>query len=122
MKRDFTYIDDIVEGIFRVMKSIPQANTEWSGENPDPESSPAPYKIYNIGNNSPVGLMDFIHAIEEKLGKQAEKNFMPLQPGDVPATWADVTPLIEELGYTPKTKIKEGVGKFIDWYRWYYNV
>ena len=122
MKRDFTYIDDIVEGVYRVMKSIPQANPEWNGENPDPESSPAPYKVYNIGNNSPVGLMDFIRAIEEKLGKQAEKNFMPLQPGDVPATWADVQPLIEELGYTPKTKIKEGVGKFIDWYRWYYNV
>src|SRR6056297_609580 len=94
MQRDFTYVDDIVEGVFRVMKSIPQANREWSGENPDPETSPAPYKIYNIGNNSPVGLMDFIYSIEEKLGKQADKNFMPLQPGDVPATWANVTPLI----------------------------
>jgi UDP-glucuronate 4-epimerase len=122
MKRDFTYIDDIVEGVVRVMKKNPEPNSKWSGKEPDPATSPAPYTIYNIGNNSPVELMDFIRSIEEKLGKQAEKNFMPLQPGDVPATWADVQPLIEELGYTPKTNIKEGVSSFIDWYRWYYNV
>jgi UDP-glucuronate 4-epimerase len=122
MRRDFTYIDDIVEGVIRVMKKTPEPNSEWSGKDPDPATSPTPYKIYNIGNNSPVELMDFIKAIEEKIGKQAEKNFMPMQPGDVPATWADVQPLIDELGYTPKTDIKEGVSDFIDWYRWYYKV
>ena len=120
MQRDFTYIDDIVEGIYRVMKNIPQPNPEWSGENPDPETSVAPYKVYNIGNNSPVQLMDFIRAIEEVLGKEAEKNFMPIQPGDVPATWADVTPLIDELGYKPDTDVKQGVRNFIEWYREYY--
>jgi len=122
MRRDFTFIDDIVEGVIRVMKTTPKPNIAWNGQSPDPSTSPAPYKIYNIGNNSPVELMDFIHSIEEKIGKQAEKNFMPLQPGDVPATWADVNPLIDELDYTPKTDIRDGVGKFIDWYRWYYEV
>jgi UDP-glucuronate 4-epimerase len=122
MRRDFTYIDDIVEGVVRVMEKTPEPNPGWSGKDPDPATSPTPYKIYNIGNNSPVELMDFIKAIEEKLGKEAEKNFMPMQPGDVPATWADVQPLIDELGYTPKTDIKEGVSEFIDWYRWYYKV
>ena len=122
MRRDFTYIDDIVEGVVRVMEKTPEPNPRWSGKDPDPATSPTPYKIYNIGNNSPVELMDFIKAIEEKLGKEAEKNFMPMQPGDVPATWADVQPLIDELGYTPKTDIREGVSEFIDWYRWYYKV
>jgi len=116
MRRDFTYVDDIVEGVIRVIDNPPKANPEWSGKNPDPGSSKAPYKIYNIGNNNPVKLMDFIEAIENALGKKAEKNMLPIQPGDVPATYADVTNLIEDLSYKPATSIEEGIGKFIKWY------
>jgi len=116
MKRDFTYVDDIVEGVIRVIDNPPKGNPEWSGKNPDPGSSKAPYKIYNIGNNNPVKLMDFIEAIENALGKKAEKNMLPIQPGDVPATYADVTDLIEDLGYKPATSIEEGIGKFVEWY------
>lgn len=122
MQRDFTFIDDIVEGVKRVIENVPSGNDEWDGMNPDPSSSPAPYKVYNIGNSSPVQLMDFIKAIEEELGIKAEKNYMPLQPGDVPKTWADVEGLKAELGYYPNTEIKEGVQRFIQWYREYYNV
>ncbi|WP_424236927.1 NAD-dependent epimerase [Bhargavaea ginsengi] len=122
MLRDFTYIDDIVEAISRLVKQPAQANPEWSGRNPDPGTSYAPYRIYNIGNNSPVNLMDFIIAIENKLGIQAEKNFMPLQPGDVPATYADVEDLYRDIDFRPRTSIKEGVGKFIDWYLNYYKI
>jgi UDP-glucuronate 4-epimerase len=121
MMRDFTYIDDIVEGIKRVIENPPKGNSKWDGKNPDPGSSRAPYKIYNIGNNSPVKLMDFIQAIENKLGKQAKKNLMPLQPGDVPASHADVSDLIADMGYKPETPIQEGINRFIDWYLEFYG-
>ncbi|WP_457595746.1 NAD-dependent epimerase [Hydrogenimonas sp.] len=122
MKRDFTYIDDIVEGLVRVIDHPPKGNPEWSGQHPDPGSSRAPYKIYNIGNNNPVELMDFITAIEKALGKKAKMNMLPLQPGDVPATWADVSDLVEDLGYKPDTPIEEGVARFVAWYRTFYGV
>jgi UDP-glucuronate 4-epimerase len=117
MQRDFTYIDDIVEGVARVIYKPAKSNPDWSGVNPDPGSSSAPYKIYNIGNNAPVKLMDFIQAIETKLGMTAEKVMMPLQAGDVPSTYADVDDLVRDMEYKPATPIKEGVSKFIDWYR-----
>ena len=120
MQRDFTYIDDITEGVKRVIDRVPAGNDSWSGADPDPSSSPAPYKIYNIGNNSPVQLMDFIGAIEEQTGKEATKEFMPMQPGDVPKTWADVSDLMNDFDYKPATDIREGVAKFVDWYRAYY--
>ena len=122
MKRDFTYVDDIVEGVIRVIDNPPKGREDWSGTKPDPSCSKAPYKVYNIGNSSPVLLMDFIAAIENAIGKKAEKNMLPLQPGDVPATWADVTDLVEDLGYKPDTSIEEGVGKFVKWYREFYNI
>lgn len=121
MRRDFTYIDDIVEGVFRVSGKIPAPNPDWNGDSPDPATSSAPYKIYNIGNNNPVELMGFIEAIEKALGKKAEKNFLPLQAGDVPATYADVDDLIKDVGFKPSTPIEEGVAKFVDWYREYYG-
>lgn len=116
MQRDFTYIDDIVEGIIRVNDNPPKGNTDWDGMNPDPSSSPAPYKIYNIGNNNPVKLMDFIEALENKLGKTATKNMLPIQAGDVPSTYADVSDLIADLDYKPETTIQEGINNFVDWY------
>ncbi len=122
MKRDFTYIDDIVTGVLRVLDNPPKGNTEWTGTNPDPSSSPAPYKIYNIGNNSPVNLMDFISAIERSLGREAQKNYMPMQAGDVPATWADVDDLVNDFGYAPSVEIEEGVDRFVKWYIEYFNV
>lgn len=122
MMRDFTYVDDIVESISRLVEKPAKPNQDWTGDNPDPGTSYAPYKIYNIGNNSPVRLMEFIEAIEEKTGKKAIKNFMPLQAGDVPATYADVLDLYQEIDFQPKTNIKDGVGKFVDWYVDYYGV
>ncbi|WP_353661509.1 NAD-dependent epimerase [Hydrogenimonas sp. SS33] len=122
MQRDFTYIDDIAEGVVRVIDHPPKGNPGWSGKHPDPGSSKAPYKIYNIGNNNPVELMDFIEAIEKALGKKAKKNLLPIQPGDVPATYADVSDLIEDLGYKPATSIEEGIENFVAWYRKFYNV
>ncbi len=122
MKRDFTYIDDIVEGVVRVIDNPPKGKDSWSGAKPDPSCSKAPYKVYNIGNSSPVQLMDFISAIEKSIGKTAEKNMLPLQAGDVPATWADVTDLQEDLDYKPNTSIEHGVEQFIKWYREFYNV
>jgi len=122
MKRDFTYVDDIVEGLVRVVDKPPAGNTEWSGESPDPSTSRAPYKLYNIGNSSPVKLMDFIEAIEKSLGKKAQKNMLPIQPGDVPATWADVTGLAEDFDYQPNTPIQQGVDRFIAWYREFYDI
>lgn len=121
MVRDFTYIDDIVEGVVRVLNNAPKGNPDWTGAKPDPTSSKAPYKIYNIGNNDPVQLMDFVYAIEEELGKEAEKNMMEIQPGDVPATYADVQDLVNNLGYQPATPLKEGIKAFLDWYRDYYG-
>lgn len=122
MVRDFTYIDDIVEGLIRVLKNKPTGNNNWTGQKPDPSSSKAPYKIYNIGNNNPVKLMDFIEEIEIKLGKKAIKNLMPMQQGDVPATAADVEDLVKNLNYRPSTSVKEGIGNFIDWYLDYFNI
>ncbi len=122
MQRDFTYVGDIVEGIVRVIDNPPAGNADWSGKDPDPACSKSPYKIYNIGNSSPVKLMDFISAIEECIGKTAKKNMLELQPGDVPATWADTTDLEHDLGYKPNTPIKVGVGRFVNWYREFYKV
>ena len=122
MKRDFTYIDDIVEGVVRVIDNPPKGNPSWSGKNPDPGSSKAPYKIYNIGNNNPVELMEFIEAIEKALGKKAKKNMLPIQPGDVPATYADVSDLVEDLGYKPATSVQEGVNNFVKWYKEFFKI
>lgn len=122
MQRDFTYIDDIVEGVVRVVDRPARANTEWSGTAPDPGTSRAPYRIYNIGNNSPVELNEFIAAIEQATGKEAMRNLLPLQPGDVPATFADVDDLMRDTGFRPDTPIREGVARFVEWYRAYYGV
>jgi len=122
MKRDFTYVDDIVEGITRLIPTVPTPNEHWTGLNPDPASSFAPYRIFNIGNNQPVQLMDFVEAIEEKLGMKAVKNLLPLQDGDVPETYADVEALIKAVGFKPATSIKDGIDKFIDWYKNYYKI
>lgn len=122
MKRDFTYVGDIVEGIVRVIDNPPAGRADWSGKKPDPACSKAPYKIYNIGNSSPVKLMDFIEAIEQCLGKTAKKNMLDIQPGDVPATWADTADLEHDLGYKPNTPIKVGVERFVRWYREFYNI
>lgn len=121
MKRDFTYVADIVEGIIRVIDNPPLPNPNWSALNSDPSTSKAPYKIYNIGNSNPVKLMDFIEAIENELGIKAEKNLLPMQPGDVPATWADVSDLVSNLDYKPDTSIKQGIKNFISWYREFYK-
>jgi len=121
MQRDFTYIDDIVEGVVRVMGKTPVPNPGWSGKAPDPGSSLAPYKLYNIGNNQPVELMRFIEVLEQQLGRKAEKNMLPLQPGDVPATWADVDDLVRDVGFKPSTLIEEGLERFVAWYRSYYK-
>ncbi len=121
MQRDFTYIDDIVEGVVRVMDYIPQPNPNWSGTNRDPSTSNAPYKVYNIGNNQPVELVKFIETIEHCLGMKAEKNLLPIQPGDVPITYADVDDLVEDVGFKPSTPIEVGIQKFVDWYKTYYN-
>lgn len=116
MLRDFTYIDDIVEGVIRVIDNPAKKDESWNGKTGQVSTSSAPYKIYNIGNNNPVKLMDFITAIENKLGRTIEKNMMPIQAGDVPATFADVTDLVEDLGYKPETSVQEGINNFIDWY------
>ena len=122
MLRDFTYIDDIIEGILRVIDHIPTSNQDWSAQNPDPSSSTAPYKIYNIGNSHPVKLMDFIQAIEGAIGHPAEKIYLPMQPGDVYQTNADTSALQNELGFKPDKPIKEGVQETIDWYRSFYQL
>ena len=122
MQRDFTYVDDIVEGITRVIDNPAQPNKNFDKTNPDPSTSSAPYKVYNIGNNAPVKLMDFIEALEKKIGKTAQKNLLPIQPGDVPSTYADVTDLIDDLGYKPQTSIQEGIDKFVDWYREFFKI
>jgi UDP-glucuronate 4-epimerase len=122
MQRDFTYIDDIVEGVIRVLDNVPQSNSTWNANAPDPGTSTAPYKIYNIGNNNPVELMYLINVLEKSLGKVAEKNYLPMQPGDVPRTYADVDDLIRDVGFKPSTSIEYGVERFVDWYRSYYGV
>jgi len=121
MKRDFTYIDDIIEGVVRVMGKPSRPNSEWTGDAPDPGNSYAPYRIYNIGNNQPVELMQFIEALENCLGIEAEKEFLPMQPGDVPATYADIEDLAADFGYRPRTSIQEGIARFVEWYREYYG-
>lgn len=121
MRRDFTYIDDIIEGIVRVMERIPQGDPQWSGDQPDPASSQAPYRIYNIGNNQPVELMRYIEVLEDALGKKAKKNMLPMQPGDVPATWADTDDLTRDVGFKPKTSVEDGVRRFVLWYREYFG-
>lgn len=122
MVRDFTYVADIVEGIVRVIDNPPSGNLNWDAMNPDPSSSSAPYKVYNIGNNNPVKLMDYVQTIEKFLGKDAKKEMLPMQPGDVAATCADVKDLEENLHYKPQTSINEGIKNFITWYRSYYNI
>lgn len=119
LSRDFTYIDDIVEGIYQVSKTPPKDNPQWDSIHPDPASSPAPYRIYNIGNSAPVQLMDFIRSMERAMGKEAIKEYLPMQPGDVVDTYADVTPLEREFNYRPKTGIDEGLAKFVAWHRKY---
>ena len=121
MERDFTYIDDIVEGIIRVMARPPTLDPEWNGACPDPAGSFAPYRIYNIGNSQPVALLDFIAALEKHLGRKAIMRLLPLQPGDVPATYADVADLATEVGFQPATTIEEGIGRFVAWYQEYYH-
>lgn len=122
MSRDFTYVDDIVESIARLIPKPAVPDPGWSALSPDPASSFAPYRVYNIGNNKPVELLKFIEIIEQKLGKKAIKNFLPLQDGDVPETYADVSDLMREIDFKPATPIEEGVGRFVDWYKEYYHV
>jgi len=122
MRRDFTYIDDIVQGVFRPAEQIAAPNPDWQGDGPDPGTSRAPYRIYNIGNHQPVELLHFIEVIEKAVGREAEKNLMPMQPGDVPATYADIDALEQAVGFRPSTPIAEGVGRFVQWYREYYQV
>jgi UDP-glucuronate 4-epimerase len=121
MRRDFTYIDDIVEGVVRVTDLIPKANPDWSGDHPDPSTSKAPYRIYNIGANEPVELLDMIAALEKHLGRKAEKRLLPMQPGDVPETYADVEALTEATGFSPSTSLDVGIKRFVEWYRDYYG-
>lgn len=122
MLRDFTYVDDIVEGVTRIIDNPAQTNSEWSGKQPDPSTSSSPHKIYNIGNNDPVKLMDFIEAIENALGKKIQKNMMPLQAGDVPATYANVDDLVRDLDYKPSTSVQKGIDNFVTWYREFFKV
>lgn len=122
MQRDFTYIDDIVEGVIRTSDHTAEPNPAWDSDAPDPATSRAPYRIYNIGNNNPVELMQLIRTLEESLGREAEKRMLPMQPGDVPATYADVEALVQDVGFAPKTPIAHGVREFVRWYREYYNI
>ncbi len=121
-RRDFTYVDDIVEGVIRVLDRVPEGNPSWSGERPDAATSRAPYRLYNIGNNNPVELMEYIAVLEECLGRKARMNLLPLQPGDVPDTYADVSDLVADTGYHPSTPVAEGVARFVAWYRDFYRV
>jgi len=121
-RRDFTYIDDIVGGVVAALDNVASPNPEWSGDAPDPATSAAPYRIYNIGNQRPVELLRYIEVLEECLGRKAEKNFLPLQPGDVPDTWADVEDLVADVGYRPSTPVEVGVRRFVEWYLDYYDV
>lgn len=121
-QRDFTYVDDIVEGVTRCVDKIAEPNPDWTGDNPDPGTSNAPYRVYNIGNNDPVHLMTFIETLENALGKKAEKNMLPLQAGDVPATYANVEDLVNDMGYKPETKLETGIQNFVNWYKEFYKV
>jgi len=119
--RDFTYIDDIVEGVLRTAENIAQSNAMWSSDNPDAATSNAPYRIYNIGCNKPVHLLTFIELLEQAIGQQVEKNMLPMQPGDVPDTYANVDALVNDVGYQPNTSVEEGVKRFVEWYKSYYK-
>jgi UDP-glucuronate 4-epimerase len=121
MRRDFTYIDDIVEGVIRTSDHVASPNSAWNSDAPDPGTSKAPWRVYNIGNNNPVELLHLIGTIEQALGRTAEKRMLPLQPGDVPATYADVEALVEDVGFKPATSIEDGVARFVTWYREYYR-
>ncbi|WP_020408082.1 NAD-dependent epimerase [Hahella ganghwensis] len=121
-KRDFTYVDDIVEGVIRTLDHVASPNDQWSGMQPDPGTSKAPYRLYNIGSNNPVELSRYIEILEDCLGRKAERNLLPMQPGDVPATYADVQALIDDVGYKPETTVEVGIARFVDWYRDYYKV
>jgi UDP-glucuronate 4-epimerase len=121
-RRDFTYIDDIVEGVIRTLDHVAPANTDWSGDTPDPATSKSPYRIYNIGSNNPVELLHYIDVLEDCLGKKAEKNLLPMQPGDVPDTYANVDALAQDVDYRPSTPVEEGIAKFVEWYREFYKV
>jgi UDP-glucuronate 4-epimerase len=120
-RRDFTYVDDIVEGVVRAADHVAQPNPKWSGDSPDPGTSRAPYRIYNIGNNRPIELMRYIEVIEEALGRKAVKNLLPMQPGDVPDTFADVDDLANDVGYRPATPVEVGVKRFVEWYLDFYK-
>lgn len=122
MVRDFTYIDDIVEGVVRVIDTVAAPDPAWNGDAPDPARSFAPYRLFNIGNNQPVPLLDFIAALEEALGRKAKMELLPIQPGDVPSTMADVSELESAVGFRPSTTIREGIGQFVNWYRQYYGI
>lgn len=122
MKRDFTYVDDIVEGVYRLLDTIPQANPEWDETTDKLSESFAPYKVYNIGNNEPMELETFINVLEDKLGQKANKNYMDMQPGDVTMTYADTTDLEKAIGFKPSTSVEEGLGKFVEWYKEFYNI
>jgi UDP-glucuronate 4-epimerase len=120
-RRDFTYIDDIVEGVIRVLDKPAEPNPDWNGEHPDSATSSAPWRVYNIGNNQPVELKAYIAALENALGKTSEKEFLPLQPGDVPDTYADIQDLVRDFGYKPKTTVEWGVKRFAEWFLDYYG-
>jgi UDP-glucuronate 4-epimerase len=122
MERDFTYIDDIVEGVCRVIHRVPEGSGEWSSDRPVPATSYCPYRLYNIGNKNKERLLRYIEVLEDCLGKKAEKNFLPMQPGDVPATYADVDDLVRDFQYKPGTTLEYGIGKFVEWYRSYFNL
>ncbi len=122
MKRDFTYVDDIVEGVMGVAACIPQPNESWSSDQPDPGTSRAPYRIYNIGNNQPVELNRFISLLEKAIGKKARRNLLPMQPGDVPATYADIDDLVRDVGFRPTIPIDVGIKHFVQWYREYHGL
>jgi UDP-glucuronate 4-epimerase len=120
-KRDFTYIDDIVEGVIRTLDNVAQPNPDWDSDAPDSATSKAPYRLYNIGNNQPVELMHYINVLQDCLGKKAELNMLPLQPGDVPDTYADVQDLVNDVGYKPNTTVEDGIARFVEWYRDFYK-
>jgi UDP-glucuronate 4-epimerase len=122
MRRDFTYIDDVVETVVRLVERAPSPDPNWSGDAPDPGSSAAPWRVYNIGNNNPVELLEMVRLLEEAIGKKAKRELLPMQPGDVPATYADIDDLMREVGFRPSTPIAEGIGRFIEWYRSYHRL
>jgi UDP-glucuronate 4-epimerase len=122
MRRDFTYIDDVVEAVVRLVDHVPAGNLKWSGEAPDPGSSSAPWRVYNIGNNNPTELLEVVRLIEDAIGKKAKRELLPMQPGDVPATYADIEDLGREVGFKPVTTIKDGIGRFVAWYRAYHGI